>query len=320
MESFKYVHCSIYNWNQSTKKYEDDQLEKYLREMFLFSLAVCIEYRGGKFQDADPNGIESEMSLIALSLTRFELDRAGEEAKKYEREDFALLFREKYYKNKRYFFFRSLFDFTVGKSAFKPEVAIGEIDKVIEKDSPENPEWQVYNRAPSQNYFDLSNDEFQKFYEELLGHTLQGVYPPSNMIIAFSYLEWMANVLGKNINELKKALEDGITKSFEKFGKDDSLKIRYHPDEKHNKVTKELIQLAVDQNSKLGEEEDHKETEQLNRLVKKDFTEFFEEIEHERFNYKPVLKGIDFPAFDTAFKQAVDNGENRALNQLLTRL
>lgn len=295
LETFNYAFCLIYNWNQTAEKYEDDQLKKYLREMFLFALAICIEYREGAFQDASPNGIDTDASLAVLYTAPFTLSEV-KEPEMNEHNDFSLTFRNKYYKSERYFFFQSLFEFVVGKSPFKTEIATGEIDELVKRDSPQHPEWRIYDEAKQKSYYDLGNDEFEKFYDDLLSYAVQGIYPPEDAIVASSHLVKMAEVLRKDTSELEKDLEKGIKESFKKFGGDDKIEEMYS-DRRYDDVIQKLIRSAIDQSNELKEEERNSKIEDLNRLLAENFDEFLKEIQHEPFNYEPVLHRIDFSNF-----------------------
>lgn len=195
LETFNYAFCSIHNWNDAQKKFEECQLEKYLREMFLFTLAICIEHREGKFQDREADGIDADLSSsLHYERIKSALYR-GQKSETDKLEDFRSLFYEKYYADERYYFFESIFDFITGKSSFKTEVAIVEINELVEKDSPQHPEWQIYETARHQSYYDLSNEKFEEFYNDLFNYTIEGKYPPENTIVASSHLVRMAEIL-----------------------------------------------------------------------------------------------------------------------------
>ena len=314
LEVFCYVFSSVYNWNKSEKKYEVDQLEKYLREMFLFTLAICIEYRKGAFQNADPNGIESETSLAALNASIFRLDKE-EESEANKNDDFALSFRKKYYQNDRYLYFQSLFDFIVGKGPFKTGKAMNEIKVLVERNT-ENPEWQTYYRAQSQDYFDLSNDELKQLYRELLNYTVQGLYSLDDTLSASSFLVWMARILGENLDELTEKLKTGIVASFSNFGKDDSIELRYSIGN-YDQIVKKLIQFSVEQNNAVKGEEYQTEIAGLNRLIDKDFDKFLEEIQNDKYGYEPILSHIDASTFNKAYRRLAIDNSNPSLNEFL---
>ena len=309
LEIFQYVFSSIHNYNESKKEYDEIQLEKYLREMFLFTLAVCIEYRRGEFQKGDPNGIDSEKRrLIYLG------ERAGRPEEKTKK-DFDTLFIERYFKNGNvlYFFFRSLFDFIVGKAPFQIDKAIAEIDKLAEMDT-EKPEWQIYYRARSRDHFRLSNSAFEHFYHELLSYAERGLYPLYDMLNVSSYLEQMAKILDRDLDDLQQRLKKGTQALFERFEEDDPVHID-DPKENTDVVVRAVIEFSNELGEKIKTKGQKNKIDAFNRLMTQDFEKFVEEMQNENLAYKPVFNYIDVDDFRSVFDKIVKSRDNNLISK-----
>lgn len=230
LEHFYVVFNGIYT-DLNLQVYDPESLNyKKLRLSVEFATAISIEFKNGRLTYNQTNGID-DMKTINKDLygawlqeyfTKGQVQR--DEISGISEKPFTEIFLDKYYKNKTYDFYSSLFRFFTGGDSFDKLLLLDELKLTVD-DRLINPTPQddIYNNLTEPNVYDLSEDEFIVFNQRMLEFAYAGAYPLDRYISILYYLQRFPQIKKYNIDEESKRLIEGVKVNRNKFQHDEIL-------------------------------------------------------------------------------------------------
>ncbi len=310
--NFRTVQYFISNFSDIYYKIEKgvgiSALEKNKDEILLmllkFSLIISIEYRKGQISYINKERLDDGMGYAVSKLLWDNNTRPSD--------SFLDRFIEKYYPEKNYHYFNSIYNYITGGDGFnydrlKEEIKI--IYNVKGDDIPEN--YRIYNQLLRHDFLTIDDKENKRLVRKLLEYTDQGLYATHEFTTLYFLIIRNGNVLRLNPQKLCKRLVSVLRRSRNKHV--------YHPlidkylsSDPEGEFSEE-INLIKDEIVKLNELSylnlERTNVQEINTLLKSDFELLFKRIINELYTQSPTFTSLKDQS-PNLFYSAFRNGSN----------
>jgi len=303
LEHFKTVFELIENLFQTDKDFLVLKNEK-LQAILDFTLAISIEYKLGLLNSTN---LEDVKDLDTSPILNFDINLFLGNSEKKEGEskeqEYIDIFKKKYYTYKKYYFFKSIFEYITGTRAFK----IGTLKQELEayfiiKDGVVPEQDKVLSDLGYLGCLKLSNKKYRELTLKMLSCLDEGKYQLQQFGTVFHFATRFNNILNFNLTNLKKRFKKGVLKGKPNYTYISSLdfymSVSNGTEFKEDEY--EIIKFCLKVNDSLKETNNKDELENLFRLFQTDFEAFLEKV-YERdntpfwleFNFNKVLSTIN---------------------------
>lgn len=306
LEHFKTVFYEIENLFQTDKDFlvlKDEKLQAILN----FTLAISIEYKLGLLNSTNLDTVEgldtNPFTNIDINLFLGNSTKNEDESKEPAYID---VFKKKYYSNNKYYFFKSIFEYITGKTAFDIDSLKAELEAYfIIKDGVVPEQDNILNDLGYLGCLKLSDKEYRKLTRKMLSFLDDGKYQLQQFGTVFHFATRFNNILKFNLDTLKKRFKKGIKKGVSNYTYISNLSFYMsvsHDIEFKDDVI-EIIEFCIEVNESLKETTNENDLDALFRLFQTDFYAFIDKV-HERdneygfapfwleFNFKKIVSTI----------------------------
>ena len=311
LEHFKTIFFPIENLFQTDKDFLVLKNEK-LQAILDFTLAISIEYKLGllnstnieEVKDLDTNHFKN------INIKHF-LGNSEQKEIESKEPEYIDVFKKKYYTNKKYYFFKSIFEYITGTRAFKIDVLKAELETYfLIKDGVVPEQDKLLNDLGSLNCLNLSDKEYRKLTSKMLSFLDEGKYQLQQIGTVFQFATRFNNILNFNFINLKKRFKRGILKGKPNYKYISSLDFYMsvsHDTEFKDDVI-EIIKFCLEVNNYLKETTNENELESLFKLFQTDFDAFIEKVEERdnEYRFTPFWLEFNFMKIERTISQ-LDN-------------
>lgn len=181
-------------------------LRKELPYITRLTLAFSIEFKSSSLTN-EKKGNYNQTALYFDEI--FDIRQTSD-----EKEDIGL-FLKKYGIEKRYYkFFESIFDFTTSHSEFIIEDFVAEFKEIYHLQNGSIPlHYQVFNELSYPECLDLSDVAYMQKTHEMIEYAKEGKYILNEYLVIMQYSERFNNMLGLDLESVKKDLIVGLRKA-----------------------------------------------------------------------------------------------------------
>jgi hypothetical protein len=277
LEHFKTIFGPIVCLFQEDKEFAILKNEK-LCALLDFTIAVTIEYKLGFLNSTNLNVVENIDNVLGIIDIRKLLESSNDidtEAKP----SYVESFRKKYFLNTKYYFFRSIFEYITGSNPFVVEELKKELENYfITKEGKIPDQEKILHDLDYSNFFKLSDKDYLSLTFEMLSYVKLGEYNLRQYPIAFQFATRFDNLLGFNIDRLKRSFKAGIKKGKKKYVYQQDLVYSMHvsSDSEFKDDLIEITQYCLEINSSLFESNSKNELTILYDLFLSDYLAFIE--------------------------------------------
>lgn len=299
LEHFQTVFFPIENLFQTDKDFlvlKDEKLQAILN----FTLAISIEYKLGQLNSSNLDTVEGldtkPFANIDINLFLGNSTKKKDESKEPEYID---VFKKKYYSNKKYYFFRSIFEYITGTKAFDIDALKAELEAYfIIKDGVVPEQDKVLNDLGYWGCFKLSDKEYRELTLKMLSFLDDGKYQLQQFGTVFHFVTRFKNILNFNFATLKKRFKKGIKKGVANYtyNSDLYLYMSVNHDTEFKDDVNEIIKFCLEVNESLKETTKENDLEALFGLFQTDFYGFIEKVNsHDsKYRFAPFWLGLNF--------------------------
>lgn len=263
--------------------------EEKLDAILNFTLGISIEYKLGLLNSTNIDDIKEEGNLIdKIDISKF-LSTATEDKNQEHEPSYIELFKDKYYSNADYYFFKSIFNFITGSKPFSIEELKQELENHFITEEGILPEQELLLRELSYlGCLNLSDLEYRKKTFRLLALTDSGVFQLSQYVTVFHYITRFNNLLSLDLTNLKKRFRKGIKKGIEKYKYtyDLGFHMSISNDSEFREHLLEIAQYCIDINESLNKKKEQNELDSLWKTFEEDYNEFEKTLQDEKNQLK----------------------------------
>lgn len=223
LEHYRYIYNSL-----EAKFQEDDNFSKLKEErhqaVLCFTLAITMEYKAMRLNSTH------ESILIGLGNRAFfslAIMKKAAEVTNSENSDINYITEliKKYFAEKNYYYFKSIFDYITGSKSFdirklKEELSIEIID---ENNLPLQD--KLLNELYSINYINLNTSEYRKKINKMLRFAYGGMYKLEQYISVFTIITRDLDIIGLDLKNIKNKLIIGVDRGKKNYTYDGKLEI-----------------------------------------------------------------------------------------------
>lgn len=277
LENFKSVFYLVHN--EIELKADLRNSKDRINEIVLnFTLAVAFEYKTGLVTSNDLTIFDTDD--ISRSLYNIRRSHKTNSAKEGSESvpSYQETFFQKYFSNRHYMFFRSIFLFLTGAEAINSERLKSELSSIVFEDSISEQE-KLLKSFLNPEIINLEDDDYKNLIYKLLKHVDQGNLPLDRYAYAFHFATMYDNPLKFDLDKLKARFKTGIQRG--QYQYDERLwRSAYGNSEIE---FKDEISEISDYCASINEELELKERkEKLNVLFKHIKINFFEFLQNEK--------------------------------------
>jgi hypothetical protein len=282
--------------------------EEKLQSVLDFTIAITIEYKLGLINSSN---FEQVKELNILPPIKFDFTLIKQKINNEENDDktsnYIETFRNKYFLNKKYYYFKSIFDYVTGIKSFCIKTLKSELmDYFIIKNGEIPEQDKVLNDLSFFGCLTLSDANYKRLTSKMLEFVDKGKYQLKEYPTIFHYITRFNNLLGYNIKILKKRFKKGIKKGFSNYNYDHHY--RFHmfisSDFEFKEDVLEISNYCLEINNTLQKKNKISEFKELFVLFQNDYDSFIEKVlEHDsylrispfwlEFNLKKVVNIIE---------------------------
>lgn len=297
LEHFKNIFYSlqtIFSTDKSFLPYKDEKLEAILN----FTLAIAIEYKLGRLNSTNLEAIEKlDTSPFAGLKFDFGETKDKKDAKEIV-ESYDEIFKKKYFSKNKYYFFASIFDYIIGKKAFEIDLLKQELENYfVAKDGKISKQDEVLNKLGYIHCLDIPDGNYRTLTNEMLDHVDKGKYNLQQYSTVFHFATRFNNLLGFNIEKLKKRFKKGIPKgiSNSKYVGNLSFYMSVSHDTEFKEHVIEIAKYCLDINESLKEKKEEDDIKELFKIFSKNHEKFIETVyeRNSEYRYTPFWLEID---------------------------
>ena len=317
LEHFKTVFHPIENLFQTEKGFSIFKDEK-LNAILNFTLAISIEYKLGFLNSTNLEDVKglSDNYIGKIDINQF-LDSYSKKEVETEEPTYIDSFKNKYFSENKYYFFKSIFEYITGIQAFNIDFLKEELENYfIIEDEEISEQDKVLKEL---EYFDCLNLSTKKYKELTLKMLLfvdEGKYQLQQYMTVFLFATRFNNMLNFDLIELKSRFKIGIKKGILKYTYNNALGLYLtlsHDTEFKDDVL-EIREYCLDINNSLLEMTNESKKENIFNLFQKDFNSFIENVRALDSEYRYTPFWLDFN-FDKIVNQI-----NKLQNNQIWRL
>ena len=291
-----------------------DKKEEILLSLLKFSLTISIEYREGRITYKKKDELYvGEFDRSSFSLDNVQFGNANKE-KKEEDKNYREKFIEKYYPDKSFTFFTSVFNFITGGSVFQFEELITELKKLYHIQENIIPtHYEVFNRLGYQQVFSLTDKEYKELTRQMLKYSDSGLYDITNYLTVFYFSARFSNPLNFNLDKLEERIIAGMKKGKSNYRFQHSLDFYLSVDanSEHKERLLRIRKVALEINNEIDLVSKQVDSNRLEDSCYKNFQEFYEEVlKHDsQYSHVPILKNFNANKFYQFFLKS--NGDTK---------
>lgn len=268
-----------------------------------FTIAVAMEYKLGDLNSTNVKDIEELntgvrfMSIDAILGKNAEVSESEPREKSYLEK-----FREKYFSNIKYYYFKSILNYFLGKHSFNELALKKELEHFFVTENGIVPEHeQVLNDLGYLGCLNLSNREYRKLTYKMLTFADQGKYKLADYSIVFQFASRFNNRLNFNLPKLTQRLKKGIEKGYATYEFLPNLSFQLSIDtniEFKNEVS-EIIKFVLEINERIDDNSKKEKIKELELLFVNDFDLFVSKTtnNNEDIRYIPFFRQFDVKRF-----------------------
>ncbi len=289
IEHFKQIFGPIESIFQADDNFSVLKNEKQ-KAILDFTLAISIEYKLGLLNSTNLEDI------IDIDKGRFEfvdsnsfLDKIKKKGVESEELDYIEIFKKKYYTNKNYYFFKSIFDYITGTRAFKIDELKEELEAYfIIKDGLVPDQEKILNDLGYFNCLNLSDKEYREKTFKMLSFLDEGKYQLQQYGTIFHFATRFNNILNLNFIKLKKRFKKGILKGRPnyKYLSNIDFYMSVSEDLEFKDDVIEIVRFCLEINNSLRETTNDNELENLFKLFQNDYSAFIEKVQDLNKEYR----------------------------------
>lgn len=281
LEHFRTIYYPLENEFQLDKDFNVLKDEK-LQSVLDFTLAITIEYKLGlinstNFEDVKELG-KDRFSKFDFSLF---LQNNNKEEKEKRTPTYIEKFRNKYFTNKKYYFFKSIFDYITGAKSFCVNILKSELMEYFIVKDGEIPEHdKLLNELSYLGCLNLSDEKYKSLTLKMLEFVDEGNYQLRQYATVFHFATRFNNILGFNIKNLKRRFKKGIKKGTSSYSYNYDL--GFHMSVGNNTEFRddviEIIKYCLEINDSLQKDNTDLELKELFVLFQNDYNSFIEKV------------------------------------------
>lgn len=317
LEHFKTIFHPIENLFRTDKDFLVLKSEK-LQAILDFTLAISIEYKLGLLNSTNLEEVKDldKRLFVITDINHFSGNSEKKEIESKEPE-YIDVFKKKYYTNKKYYFFSSIYEYITGTKAFRIDVLKEELEAYfIIKDGVVPEQDKVLNDLGYSVCLKLSDKEYRELTFKMLSFLDEGKYQLQQFGTIFHFATRFNNILNFNFTNLKKRFKRGILKgkpNYKYISKLDSyMSVSYDTEFKDDVI--EIVNYCLEVNDSLKEATNDIELINLFELFQTNFDAFInkvQEIDNE-LRYSPFWLKFDISKIIHTIRK-LDNEQIRDL-------
>lgn len=270
--------------------------EEILENLLKFSIAIAIEYKLGNISYTKKNELNTIEVLNWSKLlpdTIFKLDKKEEtQTKKSYKQEFI----DKYYKEDKFDFFESIFDFYTGGALLNRDILVKDIKIAYHIESNKIlPQYEILQRLEYPVVFELSEKKHKDLVKQMLDYAYKGNYDLKAYLTVFYFATRFGNPLRYNIKKLERKLINGMRLGQENFKYIRSLDFHLSIDKNFEfiETAKNIRKISLEINESILEHSRLITQKRLEDLCYNDFEKFYSEIEKDNnLLYRPIFHFI----------------------------
>ena len=306
LEHFRTIYYPLENEFQVDKDFNLLKEEK-LQSVLDFTIAITIEYKLGLINSTNFKEVKE---LGQVSFSNFDFSLLLKNNKKDEKEEktptYIETFRNKYFTNKKYYFFKSIFDYITGTKSFCIKTLKSELMEYFIVKDGEIPEQEIIlNDLSYLGCLNLSDESYKRLTSKMLEFVDDGKYQLRQYATVFHYATRFNNILGYNFKNLKRRFKKGIKNGISNYtyNYDLGFHMSVSSDTEFIDDVIEIIKYCVEINDSLQKVNTETELKELFDLFQNDYDSFIEKVSERdnelryspfwlEFNLKKVVKTI----------------------------
>lgn len=307
LEHFRIIYSLLENEFQVDKDFTILK-EVKIQAVLDFTIAITIEYKLGFINSTN---FEEIKGLDNGNFTNFDislfLQNKNKDGQKERIPTYIETFRNKYFANKKYFFFKSIFDFITGKKSFCINTLKFELmEYFIVKDGGILEQDSILNDLSYFNCLNFSDKHYKKLTSEMLKFVDEGKYQLRQYATVFHFATRFNNILGYNFENLKRRFKKGIKNGISnyKYNYDLDFHMSVSSDTEFKDDVFEIINYCLEINNSIQKGNADLELNGLFELFQNDYYSFIDKISEREnelimtpfwleFNLKKVVKTIE---------------------------
>ncbi|MBQ7421339.1 MAG: hypothetical protein IJV27_04270 [Prevotella sp.] len=304
---------SIFSYYKNRLQGDEPTVRQVLQNVWLFVVAVSIEYKKDRLSSTDCHGIDALVDVSNLSLDLDENEMTfgmpavpaeQDEEEKAERDrKYADKFHHLYFKSVHagYYFYADVYQSITAGSTMVFEQLDAYILKIQEENNVEvHPAQALLGEFLYGGFWNFTNDEAKKKLDALYGYAVEGLFPDyTSYVNAATYILRCHDIIGVDEKTAIKFIKKGIDTFFEHLQQPQPVTsgfafIRGSIDKRVHSVY-DYIKQKDEELARRCEEQD---TERLKQLFEQDFPAFCKSfLPHNQqaspYFMKPVLFDFD---------------------------
>lgn len=292
------------------KIYKDEKIKAVLD----FTLAITIEYKMGFLNSTNFDELINSNQDTFSSFDFKLLHSIDNEEKDKKPKPYLEIFREKYYKHKKFYFFKSIFDYIVGIGFFDIKTLTNELEAYFySAGNHKTEEEKILDKLSYLDCLNLSDDEYKKLTEEMLDFVDEGKYQLRQYADIFHFAIRFDNLLDFKIDHLKERFKRGIKKGIPNYSYESHLDFHMSVSSgvEFKDEMDEMVSFCLEINDQLKNKNYEEKVKKLFSNFKTDYNSFIEKVndKNNEIIYKPFWSDFDFDEVFTIIK----NLENKQI-------
>ncbi len=291
-----------------------DKEQEILLSLLKFSLTISIEYKEGRITFKKKEDLYvGEFDWSSFSLDNVQFGNSNKE-KNEDDKTYREKFIEKYYPDKAFTFFTSVFNFITGGSVLQFEDLITELSKLYHiQENVIAPQYEVFNRLGYQQVFSITDIEYRELTRKMLKYSDSGLYDITNYLTVFYFSARFNNPLNLNLDRLEKRIITGMKKgkSNYKFQHTLGFYLSVEPNSEHKDRLLRIRKVALEINNEIDSVSKKNDSKRLEDSCYQNFQGFYAEVlkHNSQFSFVPIFKNFNPIKFYQFFLKS--NGETK---------
>lgn len=311
-----YFHTVFSEVSNQISSYEvlKDKKEEILLSLLKFTLTISIEYKEGRITFKKKEELyKVGFDWNNISLNNMEFKNTNKEEKE-EDKTYREKFIEKYYPDKTFTFFTTLFNFITGGSIFQFEELIIELKSYYNIQENIIPiHYEVFNQLKYQQVFSLTDKEYINLTREMLKYSDKGLYEITDYLTVFYFSTRFNNPLKFNLDNLEKRIINGmkVGKTNYKFQHSLNLYLGVETNSEHKERLLKIRNVALEINNEIDSISKQIESKRLENDCYESFQKFYDEVlkYDSQYFYIPIFKNFNANKFYQFFLKS--DGETK---------
>lgn len=295
LEHFRTIYYPLENEFETDKNFnilKDNKLKSVLD----FTLAITIEYKLGLINSTNFKDVK-ELGEDAFSKFDFKSFLKNTNNNEETPPTYIETFKIKYFSNKKYYFFKSIFHYVTGAKSFCIETLKSELmEYFIIKDGKIPEHDKVLNDLSYLECLNLTDKEYKQLTFNMLDFVDEGKFQLRQYATVFHYATRFNNLLKFNFSSLKKRFKKGIKVGEINYTYQNHLS--FHMSVDNNTEFKddviEIIKFCIDVNNSLKIDNTQKDLDDLFSKFQSNYSNFLEIVSESNNEYRFTSFWLDF--------------------------